>query len=37
MLPFGLADSLFSTLDYKTVFRTFRIYGRHVILNTFRR
>jgi C-8 sterol isomerase len=37
MLPFGLADSLFSTLDYKTVFRTFRIYGRHVIRNTFRR
>lgn len=37
MLPFGLMDSLFSTLDYKTVFRTFRVYGKHVIRNTFRR
>lgn len=36
MLPFGLADALFSTLDYKTVFRTFRIYGRHVLKNLFR-
>lgn len=33
MLPFGIADSLFSTLDYKTVFRTFRIYGKHLIKN----
>lgn len=36
MLPFGLADSLFSTLDYKTVFRTFRIYAKHVARNLFR-
>lgn len=31
MLPFGLADTLFSTLDYRTLFRTFRIYGRHIL------
>jgi len=37
MLPFGLADSLFSTLDYKTVYRTFRNYGKHLIRNTFTR
>jgi C-8 sterol isomerase len=28
MLPFGLADSLFSTLDLRTVGRTFGIYGK---------
>ncbi|MBX3247957.1 MAG: hypothetical protein KF901_12325 [Myxococcales bacterium] len=28
MLPFGLADSLVSTLDFKTVARTFVDYGR---------
>ncbi len=31
MLPFGLADTLFSTLDYRTLFRTFRLYGGHVL------
>lgn len=31
MLPFGVADTLFSTLDFTTLFRTFRIYGRHVL------
>jgi C-8 sterol isomerase len=30
MLPFGLADAVFSTLDFRTVFRTFRLYGKHV-------
>lgn len=33
MLPFGLADTLFSTLDFTTLFRTFRIYGKHVLAN----
>ncbi|WP_445632765.1 C-8 sterol isomerase [Nostoc sp. DSM 114161] len=28
MLPFGLADSIFSTLDLRTVDRTFKIYGK---------
>ncbi len=31
MLPFGLFDSLFSTLDYKTVFRTIRLFTRHTL------
>ena len=31
MLPFGLADSLTSTLDLRTVARTFRLYGRAVV------
>ena len=31
MLPFGVADTLFSTLDFVTLFRTFRIYGRSVL------
>jgi C-8 sterol isomerase len=30
MLPFGLSDSFFSTHDFRTVFRTLRLYGRHV-------
>ena len=30
MLPFGLADSFFSTLDFLTIFRTFRLYVAHV-------
>ena len=33
MLPFGLADTVFSTLDYRTAFKTFRIYGKHVMGN----
>lgn len=31
MLPFGLADSFFSTLDFPTVGRTLRNYGRLVV------
>lgn len=31
MLPFGVADTLFSTLDFVTLFRTFRIYGKNVL------
>jgi len=31
MLPFGLADTFFSTLDGRTIFRTFRLYGKHVL------
>jgi C-8 sterol isomerase len=31
MLPFGLADSLSSTLDFPTVWKTFGLYGRHVV------
>ena len=30
MLPFGVADTLFSTLDFTSLIRTFRIYTRHV-------
>lgn len=30
MLPFGLADAFFSTLDFRTILRTFRLYGKHV-------
>jgi hypothetical protein len=33
MLPFGLADAFFSTLDFRTILRTFRLYGRHVWRN----
>ena len=33
MLPFGLADTMSSTLDFTTLARTFRIYGRHVARN----
>ncbi|MCY4155640.1 MAG: ERG2 family protein [Gammaproteobacteria bacterium] len=35
MLPFGFADTVLSTLDYRTFFRTLRLYGRHV-LRSFR-
>lgn len=28
MLPFGIADTLFSTLDFATLLKTFWIYGR---------
>lgn len=31
MMPFGLADSLFSTLDFKTLFRTLWLYGKLVM------
>jgi hypothetical protein len=31
MLPFGLADAMFSTLDFRTIFRTFRLYGKQVL------
>jgi len=31
MLPFGVADFFFSTLDFVSLYRTFAIYGRHVI------
>jgi len=31
MLPFGLADTLFSTLDWRTALKTLRVYGRHVV------
>jgi C-8 sterol isomerase len=31
MMPFGLADALSSTLDLRTVARTFRLYGRAVL------
>ncbi len=30
MLPFGVADTLFSTLDLTSLVRTFRIYARHL-------
>ncbi|MBW4622040.1 MAG: hypothetical protein KME17_22135 [Cyanosarcina radialis HA8281-LM2] len=31
MLPFGFADSIFSTLDFRTVLRTLWIYGKLVV------
>ena len=31
MVPFGLADSVFSTVDYKCVLRTLAMYGQLVI------
>jgi hypothetical protein len=37
MLPFGLADSFFSTLDHITVMRTLWLYGRLVIRNLFKK
>ena len=37
MLPYGVADTVFGTLDYRTLFRTFRIYIRHVVRSVRRR
>ena len=37
MLPFGVADTLFSTLDFTSLFRTFRIYTRHLLRSARRR
>jgi C-8 sterol isomerase len=31
MLPFGLFDTLFSTVDFVTLFNTFRLYGKSLI------
>lgn len=33
MLPFGMSDSIFSTLDFKTVGRTFGIYSKLLLKN----
>ncbi len=37
MLPFGLADTVFSTLDLTSLIRTCRLYARHVLRSTRRR
>jgi C-8 sterol isomerase len=37
MLPFGLADSLVSTVDYRTLGRTVKNFGSQVIKNLFLR
>lgn len=31
MLPFGLADTLSSTLDFYTLVQTFKVYGQCVV------
>lgn len=31
MLPFGLFDTLFSTVDFVTLFHTFRLYGKNLL------
>jgi len=31
MLPFGIADTIFSTLDFYTLGRTFYIYGKGIV------
>jgi C-8 sterol isomerase len=36
VLPFGLADAMLSTLDYRTVGRSLGLYGRRVIGNWLR-
>ena len=33
MLPFGVADTFSSTLDFVTLARTFYLYGRHTVGN----
>ncbi len=33
MLPFGVVDVFFSTLDIHTLVHTFSVYGRQVIRN----
>ena len=37
MLPFGLSDTIFSTLDYDITWRTVREYGKLVIRNLFKK
>ncbi|MFX1479253.1 MAG: ERG2 family protein [Promethearchaeota archaeon] len=37
MLPFGFADSLISTLDYKPVMRVIWNYGKQVVKNMFKK
>lgn len=35
ILPFGFADSIFSTLDFKTIWRMLKIYGKLTIKALF--
>jgi C-8 sterol isomerase len=37
MLPFGLADTVFSTVDFKKLAKTYGVYGRHLIRNLRRK
>lgn len=37
MLPFGVADTVFSTFDFTTLFRTFRIYSKQLLRSARRR
>jgi C-8 sterol isomerase len=36
LLPFGLADSLFSTLDFRTIYRSLSLYARFYVPYVFR-